>query len=158
VSGGRYAAGTDVPQDRSRAELERVLQRYGATGFAYAWSTDTTPAATLVEFVVRGRRVRLTVPLPDRSEYSSTPTGLRRTDSATDSAHAQAVRARWRAVVLIVKAKLEAVDAGVVTFDEEWLPYLVTAGGQTVAQVLAPQLDAGLSAGHLALPTGGDHR
>ena len=30
----RYATGTEVTVERSRAEIERVLDRYGARGFA----------------------------------------------------------------------------------------------------------------------------
>jgi hypothetical protein len=31
----RYASNTDVPSDRSRAEIERTLVRYGADEFMY---------------------------------------------------------------------------------------------------------------------------
>ena len=44
----RYAEGTSVPVDRSRAEIERALTRYGATGFGYQWERrviPVTPAA-----------------------------------------------------------------------------------------------------------------
>lgn len=33
-----YASQTTVSPDRSRAEIERTLSRYGATGFMYGWS------------------------------------------------------------------------------------------------------------------------
>jgi hypothetical protein len=39
----RYAEGTSVPMDRSRAEAEKTLIRYGAHGFAYAWERRTEP-------------------------------------------------------------------------------------------------------------------
>ena len=34
-----YASTTRAP-DRSRAEIEKILERYGATSFAYGWSGD----------------------------------------------------------------------------------------------------------------------
>jgi len=37
---GRYAQGTDVPAERSRAEIERTLSRYGAEGFLYGWDRE----------------------------------------------------------------------------------------------------------------------
>ncbi|WP_242394821.1 hypothetical protein [Anaeromyxobacter oryzisoli] len=40
---GRYAQGTSVPMERSRAEIERTLVRYGASGFAYAWERRALP-------------------------------------------------------------------------------------------------------------------
>ena len=35
----KYAATTDVPAEKSRAEIEATLRRYGATGFAYGWES-----------------------------------------------------------------------------------------------------------------------
>lgn len=32
----RYVLDTDIPVERTRAEIEKILQRYGATGFMYA--------------------------------------------------------------------------------------------------------------------------
>ena len=40
----------------------------------------------------------------------------------------------------MVKAKLEAIDSGIATFEDEWLAYLVTSSGKTVGEQLAPQL------------------
>ena len=37
---GRYVQGTDVPAERSRAEIERTLSRYGAEGFLYGWDRE----------------------------------------------------------------------------------------------------------------------
>jgi hypothetical protein len=36
----RYASETSVSQDRSRAEIERTLQRYGADMFSYGWKDE----------------------------------------------------------------------------------------------------------------------
>ncbi len=60
----RYAENTKVPVDRSRAEIERTLERYGADAFAYA----TTADRAMVEFSAHNRRVRFLLPLPDASE------------------------------------------------------------------------------------------
>jgi hypothetical protein len=41
----KYAANTEVSAEKSRAEIETVLRRYGATGFMYGWDeTDGEPA------------------------------------------------------------------------------------------------------------------
>ena len=34
----RYAESTSVSSEKSRAEIERTLTRYGATGFMYGWT------------------------------------------------------------------------------------------------------------------------
>lgn len=35
-----YAQGTEVPADRSRAEIERMLIRFGADQFVSGWERD----------------------------------------------------------------------------------------------------------------------
>lgn len=57
---GRYAAGTEVPSDKSRTEIERTLRRYGAAAFAYGWEENTAHVA----FKLSGRQIRFRLPLP----------------------------------------------------------------------------------------------
>ena len=58
-----YAATTDVAVEKSRAEIERMITRAGATRFMVG--ADGQQAA--VAFVLRGKTVRFTLPLPDRA-------------------------------------------------------------------------------------------
>lgn len=124
-----YASSTDVPVERSRAELERTLERYGATSFAYA----TGPGQAMVAFEARGRRVRFVLPMPDKTdrEFTHHSRGAR-TASAALAAWEQACRSRWRALNLVVKAKLESIEVGIATFDEEFLAWIVLPDGTTV--------------------------
>lgn len=125
----RYAEGTKVPVERSRAEIERLLRRHGAGGFGLAWQGDH---ARLV-FEIRGRRVRFDVPAPPHKEYS------------TVAKWEAEERRRWRALLLMLKAKLEMVAAGDADFDQEFLAFLVLPSGQTMAQRLLPKLEDALS-------------
>ena len=56
-------------------------------------------------------------------------------------------RRRWRANVLLLKAKLEFIDSGDTTLERELMPYMLTAGGQTMAELIVagelPMLTAG---------------
>lgn len=134
-----YAQQTNVTVNRSVAEIERALTRWGAEQFAYGWNGDRG----VIGFVVRQRQVRLTVPLPDRQDksFTHTPTGRPRSASQAKAAYDQAVRQRWRALTLIVKAKLEAVEAGIVEFEDEFAMDIVLPNGQVVAEWVRPQLD-----------------
>lgn len=141
-----YAQRTDVAPDRSRAEIERILTRWGARGFLYGW--DETSA--VLGFVVRDRQVRFVLPLPDRGSREFTHTKVRlerRTPAAAAEAYEQAVRQRWRALALVIKAKLEAVEAGIVTFDQEFLAHLVLPSGETVGQAVAPAVERAYATG-----------
>lgn len=136
----RYAEQTTVPADRSRAEIERTLDRYGAEAFRYAKAKDYAA----IEFAADNRHIRFVLPLPDREslEFTQTPTGRERTTAQAEKAYDQAVRQRWRALALMVMAKLEAVEAGIVTFEEEFLAHTVLPSGRTVAEDVMPAIEA----------------
>jgi hypothetical protein len=135
----RYAARTTVAPDRSRLEIERDLARFGATAFGYMRQGQVEA----VLFEIGGRRVRLTLTLPDPHgrEFTRTDTGQQRAATAARTAHEQAVKARWRALVLVVKAKLAAIEAGISDVETEFLANIMLPSGATVGQWVQPQLD-----------------
>lgn len=144
----RYAANTEVSVERSKGELEKTLARYGAHAFMSGWDQERA----VVEFLVNERRVRFVLPLPDRNDpaFTRSPSGrVKRSAEQVAQAWEQACRQSWRALNLVVKAKLEAVEAGISTFDQEFMASLVLANGQTVAERLLPELDALPAAGPL---------
>jgi hypothetical protein len=68
----------------------------------------------------------------------------------------QAVRERWRAMVLVImlviKAKLGVVRSGISTLEEEFLANVVTDSGRTVGEILVPRLSEAVRAGRLLPP------
>lgn len=142
----RYAARTDVTSDRSRAEIERTLTRYGATAFSYGWQEGLAA----IQFVRNGRRIRFVLPLPDRNdrEFTHHSRGPR-TPAAAEAAWEQASRQRWRMLALVVKAKLEAVESGIVNFEDEFLPYTVLPSGRTVAEDIGPAVEQAYTDGRV---------
>ena len=75
----QYAETTEVSSDRSRAEIERTLERYGATAFMYGWDIQRA----VISFDVAGRRYRIALPLPEKDDptFTHSPTGRQRTSS-----------------------------------------------------------------------------
>lgn len=142
-----YAENTTVTADRSRAEIERTLTRYGASAFAYGW--DQGQAA--IGFQAHGRRIQFHLPLPDRNErrFTHTPTGGRRGEDGVTKEWERACRQRWRALALVIKAKLEAVEAGIVEFEDEFLAQTVLPSGGTVASWLQPQIQRAYETGEM---------
>lgn len=134
----RYAERTEVPSDRSRAEIEKTLRRYGASAFAYGWQGREAQ----VMFEMADRRIRFALPMPDPAdtEFTRTETGRDRSPAAAEKAYEQAVRQRWRALALVIKAKLEAVEAQISTVEDEFLSHIVLPDGSTVGDWAAPQL------------------
>jgi hypothetical protein len=148
---GRYAADTSVSTEASRAEIERTLRRYSASSFAYGWERERAA----VSFEAQGRRVRFVVPLPDRKDPDivlyrhSSGHMMERSASAQEERWEQACRQRWRALALVIKAKLEAIESGISTFDEEFLAHIVLPSGQTVGEWVGPQIDTAYSLGQM---------
>jgi hypothetical protein len=144
----RYAKDTSVPVERSKAELEKTLIRYGASGFYSMWEGTQAVIgfkildANCIEQEMPPRLVKIEIPLPakDDDAFMYTETGRERSDAQAFKAWEQACRSRWRAVNLIVKAKLEAIECGISTIDREFLADIVMPNGKTVGQFLGPQI------------------
>lgn len=151
-----YAADTSVSVERSRAELERTIVRYGADAFSYGWEDGRA----VIQFRANGRYVRFALTLPERDQFTTTPQGKARATAAVEKAWEQAQRQRWRALNLVVKAKLEAVEAGIATFDQEFLANLVLPDGTTVGDFTIPQVEHAYQHGTMPalLPAGGGDR
>lgn len=135
----RYAAKTSVTVEQTRCEIERMLQRYGATAFGY----QSRPGGAIVAFACKDRQIRFDLPLPNLTdkEFTHTKQNKRREGRAQLQAWEQACRARWRALQLCIRAKLEAVSAGIAQFEEEFFAYVVIPGtGETVYDSIREQV------------------
>lgn len=81
----------------------------------------------MVQFAYRGRSVKITVPYPQ---------------APSEAKALQAQRQRWRILLLLVKAQIEAVECGLMKFDEAFLPWMLLRDGSTVYETMLPQLPA----------------
>ncbi len=144
----KYAENTSVSSDKSRSEIEKTLMRYGARGFIYGWQ-DTS---AIVGFQMEGRQVKFILPLPDRNsrEFTHTPgRGTLRRPAQAEEAYEQAVRQRWRALSLVIKAKLEAVESGITDFNSEFLAHIILPNGGTVGHWIIPQINKSYETGKM---------
>lgn len=144
-----YAAKTTVPVEKTRGEIEKLVSRYGATRFVSGWE----PNNAAVLFEMKGRRVRFSLPMPDPKARRFTHGRGSWTLPAAKQRELleQATRASWRALLLVIKAKLEAVETGITTFEEEFLAHLVLPNGQTAGEWAIPLIAEAYDAGK-ALP------
>lgn len=143
-----YAEKTSVSVARTKAEIEELVQQHRANQFVSGYKDNLA----VIGFTMDGRQIRFLLPLPDKQarEYWYTPgRGQRRTDEAAHTAWEQACRSRWRALYLIVKAKLEAVDAGISTVEREFLYDIVLPDGQTAGEWMAPQIETAYETGQM---------
>lgn len=139
----KFAEKTTVPVEKTRYEIEQILEKYGADQFLVA--NDWAKNRVVIQFRCQNRFIRYSLQLPDQVKYR------------TNAAHAQAVRSTWRAVFNIIKAKLIAIDAEISTFENEFLANVIAPDGRTVAELVLPQLAIAYKTGSmpenvLALP------
>lgn len=132
-----YAKHTTVAPERSRAEIEAVLKRYGATAYSYG----TTENSAFVAFKASARLVRFIIPLPKPEEMTVRRKSYRASmDSQREAAATQEERRRWRCLALTIKSKLETVRSQISSFEEEFMPYIVLPDGSTVGQRVLPEI------------------
>ena len=140
---GKFAASTDVPVERSRAEIEAILQRYGAEQFMSGWSNNRA----VIAFHCKGRQIRFTLELPSRTEVPEKMPGV--APQYREGVIEQRIRQRWRALALCIKAKLEAVETGISQFEEEFLANIVMPDKKTLAEHALPVVEAAYASGKM---------
>lgn len=145
----RYAEGTTVDAPQSRADIERTVTRFGADGFAFG--NDIANRRAMVGFRIRDRQIRFTIELPDISDraFTHSPTGRKRDPASAAAEYRKEVRRRWRALALVIKAKLTAVNEGIVEFEAEFLAQTVMPDGRTVAEHTMPIVARALATGQV---------
>lgn len=115
----RFAEDTAVPVGRSQDEVKDRLRKAGADRIAVYESAATSAVA----FTLEGRMCRITIPTrPDAKDPR------------------QDERRAWRLLLLLLKAKLEAVREGATTIEREFLADMLLADGSTVSEWAEPQL------------------
>lgn len=142
-----YASDTSVSVGKTRAELEDLLTKYGATRFG----SIIEERSAIIAFELGGRHIRFNLPLPARGsedfqvkKYYRLGKLVRVADTSPEEAQRlweQACRSKWRALFLSIKAKLVACQEGITTFEEEFLAHFVIPGGKTIGERFIPQLE-----------------
>jgi hypothetical protein len=135
----QYAKTTTVSTDRTIAEIKALVAKYGANKFGTLEQDDKFAIA----FEYGHLQVRFTVELPDRNDRQFTHTATRqaRHPDTARTHWEQACRSRYRALLLVIKAKLEGVAAGVTSFEKEFYAFVVLPSGATVYEATAEQVD-----------------
>ena len=116
----RYAKNTSVPISRSKAEIEETLLRYGIEEFGMGVSSRGVG----IIFKNEGKVYKINVPEPERS------------DDMTDTQYKQLCRQRWRVKLLSIKAKLEEIETGLESFEDQFLAKMALPNGNTVGDFM----------------------
>lgn len=157
-----FAEDTSVSVGRSRGEIDDLLRSWGADGIR--WTDHFTEGNVCLEFLWTHQKLqylaRFSVQLPDRAELEKRAIdGRSNKPSENKLRQLLEARGRWehRVLLLWLKACFNAIEAGIVTPEVIFLPFLVGKDGRTVAEVAVPKLSGLLagSAGRLLSAGGG---
>ena len=133
---GQYANNTTVSPEKTQNDIRDTLRRYGAGRFGIMEEADKAH----VMFEYGSLMIQLTIDLPKKEEFELTEAGRSRKLSAVKEAHNQAIRQRWRALLLAIKAKLEAIESGISTIEKEFLAFVMMPDGRNLGDHLIPEL------------------
>lgn len=97
-----YAEKTTVSVAKTKADIEELVQKYGADQFISGYRGDLA----VIGFSMADRQIRFVLPLPEKKDFMYTPgRNQRRSDDAARTAWEQACRSKWRSLYLVIKAK-----------------------------------------------------
>ena len=124
----RFAEGTAVSVDSSRGEITGILAKHGVTRMAWA----SEPEGDQLSFELAGHRFLFRIARP-------TLTDIRRMypNAYDEQKKVEAEwRRRWRANVLLLKAKLEFAEGEASTVIRELMPYALLRDGRTLEEAI----------------------
>jgi hypothetical protein len=136
-----YATTTQVPVERSRAEIEKLLSAHQCKSFASG--IDHEKHRATVQFAAHNRIIKFEIDLPNAADPKYTRmknSYVQRTRAGVEKLVEQETRTRWRALLLVIKAKLEAIESGIATFDDEFLAHMLLPNQETVGEYVAPMI------------------
>lgn len=142
----KYAEGTKVSVETSRGEITGILAKHGVVRMA--WGSE--PEGDTLQFEIQGASYRFFIPKPTLEEVRTAYIAAGGRWNLVYDEEAKVVaewRRRWRAHVLLLKAKLEFAASGDSTLTRELMPYLLLRDGRTLEAAISnggvPLLEAG---------------
>ena len=118
-----YAKYTKVSVEKTQWTIIELLKKHGAKGFMMDFENNR------LGFQVGNRNVIINMKNPNKDYYD------------TENQYEQAIKAKWRSFLLIIKAKFVGIESGVTTFDDEFMPHFILKNGRTLGEFILPQLD-----------------
>jgi len=145
------ARGTDVPVGRSQAELERVLRRYGATGFGV--QQDYLGGIVKVFFRVPDRPgAPTTIPVRLDIDVNEVYNALHRARPPKAEQRGekwgQAERVAWRQLILWVDAALSAASAGMQPISEAFFAHTLVRADSGKVERMVDHLNQAVPGGN----------
>lgn len=159
----KYAQNTEVPPGESRDQITDLLRDWGVRGIR--WSEDFSSYRVVLEFVWEHMEIdfhaRMVVNLPTDDILEKMASHKRSKKVIPEKLDRLKKTRGWRehrVLYIFLKGAFEAIDNGIITAEQLFMPWLVGADGYTVGEKLAPRLPELMSKSALALLPGGEEQ
>lgn len=148
-----YAQGTKVGVMQTHMQIQTMLKKAGAFDFM----TFSRAGKEGLAFLRDGIAYRLVATLPETEEEAKKWSAGGRLSGHESYVELERAR-RMRSLLLVVKARLTAMDDGIQTFEEAFFGDALTDNDQTVAERMVPRIKQAALSGHYpsALPMPGE--
>lgn len=134
-----YAKNTTVSEHKTLAQIQKMLVLFGVDEFGHV----SRQHEAIISCTYKGIRIEMSISLParDDKQFTETPTGQPRCESAALKEWEKEVRRKWRALYLVIKGLLVGIADGVLDFNEAFLSWIVLVNGVTVYQKALPYIE-----------------
>jgi len=116
----KYAKNTTVPITRTKIQIQDLLISWGIEEFFFG----TSPRGDGIGFKYEGKVYKHNVSMPPNKNILS------------DRQYEQKVRQRWRILYMSLKMKLEEIDDGGISFEDQFLAMMCLPDGSTVGEFM----------------------
>jgi len=148
----RYAQQTSVAVSKSKGEIDDLLQQWGASRLSWEDDFDEGQVSLRFMWIHEGSsfNARFTLELQSREgleEEAQHATTGKFSQPKFDKLLKRRGMVEHRGLLLFLKAVFNAVELGIISAEQVFLPYLEDEQGNTVADLVVPQLVRALAPG-----------
>lgn len=139
---------TSVDPTKSQGDIRDILNKHDATGFRFSEHLEGEQWVLTVEFIKEGHLIRIQAMVDEPDEKvirEKAKRARKRTrQQIEDEFREQEHRRMWRVLYWSLKARMEAIEEGLETFVQAFLPHVVDPGsGQTIWQRMQGHIEGG---------------
>lgn len=125
---------TEIPTDRTVAEIQKLLAENGATGIAFEYDGQGNLTALFFRIEYQGKQLPFRLPAKPNEVYQTLFANMQyqNIEQYKIQRMEKATRIAWRICKLWLEAQLTHVNLGQAKIQEVFLPYLVLEDNKTL--------------------------
>ena len=123
---------TEIPLEKTIAEIQKLLSGNGATGIMFDYSADGHLKAVFFKIQYKGKELPFKLPAKPEQVYNVLFAGKLGEYSYKEQRMAKAEMIAWRVCKLWLEAQITHINLDQAKIEEVFLPYLVVGNNKTL--------------------------